>query len=256
MITRSRAAVEKLRKIKAGMLNDFFTRGIDDDGRLRPSPQRAPKLYKDSPLGPIPKEWEVKRLGDVCDTSSGGTPSRSVPRYYIGSIKWFTTSELRDCELMESAEHISAEALKNLSAKLYPPGTLLMAMYGATIGKLGILRVEAASNQACCAIFCKQILLSFLYYQLIFLRRAIIDSGCGARQSNISQEIVGNLEVVCPCKHEQDRIAARLSAIDERIATEERVVAKCRSVKAKLMQRLLSPPSDAEVVDETIREAV
>ena len=101
--------------------------------------------------------WVETNLGDMAETASGGTPSRSNIDYYKGHICWFTTSELTDNYLYDSNEHITNEALSCSSAKLFPIGTLLIAMYGATIGRLGILCTEAATNQACCAINCQKI---------------------------------------------------------------------------------------------------
>ena len=76
--------------------------------------------FKMTEVGPIPEDWEVKRLGDVVETSSGGTPSRARPDFFQGTIKWFTTTELLDNKLYDSLEHISHEALKNSSAKIFP----------------------------------------------------------------------------------------------------------------------------------------
>ena len=191
-------------------------------------------------LGPIPEDWEVKRLGDVVETSSGGTPSRARPDFFQGTIKWFTTTELLDNKLYDSLEHISHEALKNSSAKIFPPKTLLMAMYGATIGRLGILQNHASTNQACCAIFCGDTLFSdYAYYYLYHLRPNIIERGCGAGQPNISQEIVRSLPVVLPPLAEQRRIAKALSDVDELISALGKLIEKKRNIKTGAMQELL-----------------
>lgn len=197
--------------------------------------------FKMTEVGPIPKDWEVKRLGDVVETSSGGTPSRARPDFFQGTIKWFTTTELLDNKLYDSLEHISHEALKNSSAKIFPPKTLLMAMYGATIGRLGILQNHASTNQACCAIFCGDTLFSdYAYYYLYHLRQNIIERGCGAGQSNISQEIVRSLPVVLPPLAEQQRIAEALSDVDELISALGKLIEKKRNIKTGTMQELLT----------------
>lgn len=196
--------------------------------------------FKMTELGPIPKDWEVKRLGDVVETSSGGTPSRARPDFFQGTIKWFTTTELLDNKLYDSLEHISHEALKNSSAKIFPPKTLLMAMYGATIGRLGILQNHASTNQACCAIFCGDTLFSdYAYYYLYHLRQNIIERGCGAGQPNISQEIVRSLPVVLPPLPEQRKIAEALSDIDELISALGKLIEKKRNIKTGAIQELL-----------------
>lgn len=196
--------------------------------------------FKDTELGPIPKDWEVKRLGECCDTSSGGTPPRSVSDFYNGSIKWFTTSELRDCYLCDSTEHISQSALEASSAKIFPSGTLLMAMYGATIGRLGMLTNEAATNQACCAIFCNDCDVEFLFYYLLHNRARIISLGSGAGQPNISQQIVKGLQLSLPPLPEQRRIAAALGDVDKLIENLKKRVEKKKNLKRGAMQELLT----------------
>ena len=101
----------------------------------------------------IPKHWQIKKLGDICLTTSGGTPSRGNNRYYEGNIPWVKSGELAKGLILDTEEKISEEAIKNSSAKIFPKGTLLIALYGATIGKLAFLGVEAATNQAVCGIF-------------------------------------------------------------------------------------------------------
>ena len=197
--------------------------------------------FKMTEIGLIPEDWEVKRLGEVCETSSGGTPSRSNLSYYDGNIKWFTTTELQDCNLYDSNEHISRDALKKSSAKIFPCGTLLMAMYGATIGRLGVLRTEAATNQACCAIFCGNLIDTvYTYYYLYHSRLAIIEKGCGAGQPNISQEIVRSLWISLPPLPEQKAIADALSDVDALIAAQEELIEKKRAIKQGAMQELLT----------------
>lgn len=197
-------------------------------------------IFKHTELGPIPLDWDAVILGNICKTSSGGTPSRSNKSYYKGSINWITTSELKDCYIYNSIEHISIEALRNSSAKLFPKGTILIAMYGATIGKLGILCIEAATNQACCAIFCNSIIREYLYYYLLFDRKNIIEKGCGAGQPNISQQIVNKFIIpIAPIK-EQTRIASTLTSVDNLIMSISELIEKKKQIKQGAMQELLS----------------
>ncbi len=101
----------------------------------------------------LPGHWQVKTLGEVCTTTSGGTPSRRNLNYYGGSIPWVKSGELNKGVIYDTEEKITDEAIKNSSAKVFPKGTLLIALYGATIGKLAFLGVDAATNQAVCGIF-------------------------------------------------------------------------------------------------------
>ena len=96
----------------------------------------------------LPPNWAWVKLGDVCSTTSGGTPSRGNSKFYDGDIPWVKSGELDKGLILDTEEKISDEALKNSSAKIFPKGTLLIALYGATIGKLAFLGIDAATNQA------------------------------------------------------------------------------------------------------------
>lgn len=154
-----------------------------------------------SELGKIPEGWEVVRLKDIYKTSSGGTPSRKKSHYYENGIyNWIKTRELKDNFIFETEEKITKEALENSSAKLFPEGTVLIALYGATIGKLGILTKESTTNQACCAVIpCYDgFTYAYIYSHLYQKRNDIFELRAGAAQQNISQEIVKNLQILKP----------------------------------------------------------
>jgi len=154
----------------------------------------------ESELGPIPEGWSVRPVSEVYRTGSGGTPSRKVPSYFGGSIPWVKTQELADGFIHDADEKITKEGLKNSSAKLHPAGAVLMAMYGATIGKLGILRLAATCNQACCAMVAKQPNLGaeYLFLALLIRRSDILALRMGAAQQNISQEVIKAFPLLCP----------------------------------------------------------
>lgn len=157
--------------------------------------------FADSELGQIPKGWEIKKLEKLYRTSSGGTPSRKNLEFYEeGTIDWVKTGELKDCFVLESEEKITAQALSKSSAKLFPANTVLIALYGATIGQLGILSREAATNQACCAILevGQPFGRAFAYLTLLLRRDDIIGLRLGAAQQNISQAVLRDFEVLCP----------------------------------------------------------
>lgn len=213
--------IEKKKNIKQGTMQQLLT------GQIR--------------LKGFSEPWVYRKISEIATTSSGGTPSRSIPNYYYGDIKWFTTTELKDNYLYDSVEHITREALSNSSAKMFSANTILMAMYGATIGKLGILKEPSATNQACCAIKCNDIDEIFLFYILLYNRKSIIEKGCGAGQPNISQTIVNELSfLVPPCKKEQQAIANILSKMDNDITALEAKRAKYEAIKQGMMQQLLT----------------
>jgi len=156
------------------------------------------------------------RLHDVCKTTSGGTPSREIREYYEdGTIPWVKSGELRDGPIFEVEEYITQAAIDHSSAKIFPSGTLLVALYGATAGKLGILKIDAATNQAVCAIFVdNQIDRDYLYFFLLLQRNSLIESRTGGAQPNISQDTIRNLLIPLPPLAEQQRIAGLLRRAD------------------------------------------
>ena len=156
---------------------------------------------------PIPENWCCTYLSCVAQWGSGGTPSRKILAYYDGEISWIKTGELNDELIYESEEHISSEAIANSSAKLFPIHTVIIAMYGATIGKVGILEIEAATNQACaCAVSSTAIDYKYLFYYAKSQKEAFIKKGKGGAQPNISQEIIKTHEIPLPPLPEQHRI--------------------------------------------------
>ena len=148
----------------------------------------------------LPEGWEKKKVKEVCDTTSGGTPSRSKTEFYTGDILWVKTKELNDDFIFDTEEKITEDAIRNSSAKMVPSGSILMAMYGATIGKLGIATKELSCNQACCVFLLPEdsTLRLYLYNWLLNSRTLLISMGKGAAQPNLSQDMIKNLEVVVP----------------------------------------------------------
>ncbi len=160
--------------------------------------------------------WIREPLSDICDTTSGGTPSRKVQEYYQnGTIPWVKSGELENNIILDTEEYITEEALANSSAKIFPAGTLLIALYGATIGKLAFLGIPAATNQAVCAIFeNKKVSLKYLYYYLLFKRSDLVKQGIGGAQPNISQAILKKLIIPYPVSiSDQERIVARIEEL-------------------------------------------
>ena len=156
----------------------------------------------------VPSSWVWTTLGQIGIWQSGGTPSRSNRSYYGGNIPWLKTGDLNDGLITDIPENITEEAVANSSAKLNPTGSVLIAMYGATIGKLGILTFPATTNQACCA--CIQydaVIQDYLFYFLLSQRNEFIAKGGGGAQPNISKEIIVSTEIPIPPLAEQERIA-------------------------------------------------
>ena len=173
-----------------------------------------PEISEDEIPFDIPESWKWVRLGNIGSWSSGATPSRTHPEYYGGNIPWLKTGDLNDGYVIDIPESITESALENSSVRLNPTGSVLMAMYGATIGKLGILQIEATTNQACCAcIPYNGIYNLYLFYYLLSSRHRFTKMGEGGAQPNISkQKIIGSLFPLPPLV-EQKRIVAKIEEL-------------------------------------------
>lgn len=181
------------------------------------------KIKKEKPLPPItddekpfeiPDSWKWVRLGEIGSWASGATPSRSNPDYYNGTIPWLKTGDLNDSYITDTSEYITELALSKTSVRLNPIGSVLIAMYGATIGKIAILKTAATTNQACCAcIAYNGIYNKYLFYFLLAYRKNFIKMGAGGAQPNISKEKIVNTIFPFPPLPEQKRIVAKIEEI-------------------------------------------
>lgn len=181
------------------------------------------KIKKEKPLAKIsedeipfdiPESWKWVKVGNIGSWSSGATPSRTNPAYYGGTIPWLKTGDLNDGFIKEIPEFITDLALEKTSVRLNPVGSVLMAMYGATIGKLGILDISATTNQACCAcIPYEGIHNKYLFYFLMSMRRSYIGMAEGGAQPNISKEKIVNSLIPLPPLAEQKRIVAKIEEL-------------------------------------------
>jgi len=157
------------------------------------------------------KKWKRKKLGEVCKTTSGGTPHRGHIEYFYGNIPWVKSGELKDGYINDTEEKITKLGLDNSNAKVLPTGTLLIAMYGATVGKLGILEIAATTNQAICAILPNSnVLTDFLFFFFLYYRKDLINKSYGGAQPNISQELIRKTLIPMPAINDQHRIATYL----------------------------------------------
>ena len=188
----------------------------------------------------VPQGWVWTTLGEIGTWQAGGTPNRSNKVYYGGNIPWLKTGDLNDGLITTIPESITEEAVSNPSAKLNPEGSVLIAMYGATIGKLGILTFPAATNQACCA--CVEhdaVAQMYLFYFLMSQRPAFIEKGGGGAQPNISKEIIVSTKIPLPPLKEQFRIAAQIeywfSIIGQLESGKDNIRACVNNVKSKIL---------------------
>ena len=221
--------------------------------------------YKDSGvewLGEIPKHWEMWKLAHAFEIiGSGTTPTSDNANYYEGgNIAWLNTGDLNDGNLYECEKQVTELALATHSAlKVYPAGTLVIAMYGATIGKLAILHFPSTVNQACC-VFSGSITIiqKFLFYCFLGFRNQIVSMATGGGQPNINQEILRGLRLAVPPLPEQRSIATFLdretTKIDELIKEQRQLIdllkEKRQAVISHAVTKGLNP--DAPMKDSAI----
>jgi len=215
--------------------------------------------FIDSPLGEIPVGWEVATLGDLYNTGSGGTPSRAHPEYYEnGTIDWVKSQELLDGFVLSTEERITEAALEKSSAKLFPSGTVLIALYGATIGKLAILSSPAATNQACCAVLPKHSAFGreFAFFALLLNRERIIGLRLGAAQQNISQVLLRNFECLKPPIELLHLFSDHTAPLLNQTLALQRQIQNLRRTRDLLLPRLLSGQMDVEALPEPALQEV
>jgi type I restriction enzyme S subunit len=190
--------------------------------------------YKDSGvewLGVIPAHWEMWKLAHAYDLiGSGTTPPTSEEGWFGEGIPWVTTGELRETLIEATSKYVIPEALNVFSAlRVHPAGSLVIAMYGATIGRLGILGVNATTNQACCVLTkSKHLDKKYVFYWLQAFREDIVRLSSGGGQPNINQEKVASLKISAPDAQQQRTIATFLdyetTRIDKLIAQQQRLI--------------------------------
>ncbi len=213
-------------------------------------PNEEGKPYKssggemvDSELGEIPMSWEVKRIKDLCiSIENGGTPKRMEKKYWNGEINWFKTGELNDRPLTDSAEKITREGLMNSSCKLWKINTILIALYASpTVGRLGLLKVDGASNQACSGLVAKdEIGYPYLFYTLFFKRDELNNIATGAAQQNISQEIIKESVCIQPPLKLLDNFNWMVSRLIDRQTLLAKEQATLSNIRDSILPKLLT----------------
>lgn len=222
--------IATLKELKAATMAKLFREG------LRGEPLKL------TDIGEMPGSWTVRRLGDLCKVQSGGTPSRAEPKYWNGTIPWVKTGEINYRPITSTGEKITQKALDESAARVFPRGTLLMAMYGqgVTRGRVAFIEVDAATNQACAALMpdVGELSPGFLYAFSVHSYSRIRELGHGANQQNLSADIIRSIRLpVPPTLEEQEGIFATLQVIEGRIRiTEDRLDALAALFRSALHQ--------------------
>lgn len=211
VLESKREQLTVLEDLRKSIIHKAVTKGLDDSVEMKDSGIEC--------IGKVPKHWVKEKLFRICQiVSSGGTPSTFEPDYYDGDIIWVQTGDLNDGYIEETEKTITEAGLLNSSAKLFPAGTLIIALYGATIGKLGILMKESATNQACCAmVFYPWMEAKYFFYLFFDYRDVLISRGYGGGQNNISQGTIKQTYFCFPKCDEQVEIVKYLDKECKRI---------------------------------------
>lgn len=201
--------------------------------------------------------WELKTIGELFKISSGGTPSREKSEYYNKKdVPWIKTGDLKNTEIHSPSEYISEEGLKNSSAKKFPINTVLIAMYGATIGACSILKIEAATNQACAALLpTDKVDEKFTYYYLRSIKAEITRLGVGGAQPNISAGILKAIKIPLPPLETQKKIAEILDIADNLRQKDKALIEKYNQLTQSLFLEMFGDPVRNEKLD-SIRDYI
>ena len=211
-IRKEKEDLIKTGKLKRDKRESIIFRG-DDNSYYETIGSKTVNIKDELPYN-IPSTWTWVRLGTIGNWGAGATPNRAHSEYYGGGIPWLKTGDLNDDYITEIPETITELALKETSVKLNPVGSILIAMYGATIGKLGILTKPATTNQACCACCpVEGVYNKYLFYFLMSHKSKFINCGIGGAQPNISKEKIVATLMPLPPINEQKAIVARIEKL-------------------------------------------
>jgi type I restriction enzyme S subunit len=190
----------------------------------------------------VPEGWKQGCLSDYFSTASGGTPSRKRSEFFGGEIEWVKTKELVNSFVLESEEKITEDAVQNSAAKLFPARTVLVAMYGATVGQLGILSQPSASNQACCAVIPIRDISDYIF-AFLFLRHNkenLVSLSRGAAQNNVSQEIIRGFSMTMPPAKLMNVFAETLEPLFQQTLNLHQRNSLLKQVRDLLLPKLMS----------------
>ena len=242
-IRKTEAIIDKLKQIKQGLLHDLLTRGIADNGELRPPQSEAPHLYKESALGPIPQAWCVELLDEVAIRGSGHTPSKVVKSYWNGGIRWVSLADSHRLDRIyidTTDKEISELGIANSSAVKHPAGTVVLSR-DAGVGKSAILASEMAVSQHFMAWDCGDRLNNrYLYFKLQHMKPAFEAIALGSTVKTIGLDYFKKLRVAVPGRPEQGVVAAIMMDAEQTIRRHLVELGKLRELKTGLMDDLLT----------------
>jgi type I restriction enzyme S subunit len=246
-IQKTEALIAKLEKIKEGLLHDLLTRGIDHNGQLRPAPEQAPELYKESALGLIPNDWEAKTVGELGTWRGGSTPSKSNPKFWPSQgLLWVSPKDLGQDIIDTTEDKVSGLAAGVANLTIFPPETVLVVFRSGILRrKLPVVKVlkNFTVNQDIKALLpADEISKGFIHYLLQGHAKGILNSSlkAGTTVESLDFRFFSSYSVPLPPLDEQEIISARLGSIESRLAKEAKLIEKLKTKKIGLMDDLLT----------------
>jgi type I restriction enzyme S subunit len=225
------------------------------EGKIK-KPRPLPPVTEEEKPYALPQGWEWVRLGEIGIWKSGSTPSRSNLAFYNGDVPWVKSGEVKQGRIRQAEEKVTRVALDKCSLHVNEVGSVLVAMYGANIGEVGILEIEAATNQAICA--CKTYTSfdeNYLVYLITSLKPYFLKQGAGAAQPNISREkIIGTVFPLPPLKKQQ-RIVAKIDELMALCDSLEQQIDANTSKQTELLSALIRAQSQGNTAEGTQRSS-
>ena len=201
-ICKNKQLIKLLEEKRTALINQVVTKGLNPNVPMKDSSVEW--------IGEVPEHYLIMKISNMFNNiGSGTTPKSSNEEYYTdGTVNWLITGDLNDNYIYETSTQITTKALHDTSSlKIYPQDSLVIAMYGATIGKLGILKIKTCTNQACCVLSKgNNQNIKYTYYWFLGYRNEIISLSYGGGQPNISQDVIKNLRIIVPPLNEQNQI--------------------------------------------------
>lgn len=238
-IATQQKRIALLQELKQSIITRAVTQGIHPDVPLKESGVEW--------IGKVPEHWEVMKTSLLyTNIGSGTTPSTSKQEYYEDDgFCWLQTGDLNDGYITDTSKKISKVAVKDYKLRFYPVGSIVIAMYGATIGKIGLLKIPTATNQACCVLpYSNKMNEMYAFYVCQIAKSQMLLEAVGGGQPNISQDIIKKLKLPVPPLCEQQAIAVyldgRCSEIDKAIATQQKRIALLQELRQSVIKEAIT----------------
>jgi type I restriction enzyme S subunit len=229
VIAKTGEVIAKTERLKKGLMQTLLTRGIGH------------KEYKQTPIGTLPKEWKIEKIGNVCKVVTGGTPSTKHPEYFGGNIKWLKSGDIKKLYIYDTEEKLTQLGVENSNAKIHPANSVAIALSGRglTRGRTAVIKEPMACSQSVAIMIPNSELLpEYIHYNLSNRYLEIRNLTGHFDRSGLNLSIVSDIEIPMPSIAEQEKITSILVTIDKKLELEKDEKAKLERIKQGLMDLL------------------